>query len=189
MIGKRFFDFVIALVLIPPSFVICSMLAILIVLIDKSNPIFVQCRVGCNGETFRLYKLRTMRKDALQLPSHLSSTNEITRLGAFLRRTKVDELPQVWNVLRGKMSFVGPRPCLPQQIELLEKRESLGVHTLKPGITGLSQLAGLDMSQPEKLALHDAQYLRKWSLRDDIKILYRTVIKRDHTDVIGRTSR
>lgn len=174
--GKRLFDLVLALALALPAFGACLVFAVLIRLVDRSSPLFRQERVGRLGRPFLLYKLRTMRADSPNLPTHESSASHVTPLGRFLRRTKIDELPQLINVLRGDMSFVGPRPCLPGQLDLIHRREELGVSTLRPGITGVSQIVGLDMSQPAALATNDATYLRPWSLRIDLAILSRTFL-------------
>lgn len=174
--GKRLFDLVLALALALPALGACFAFAVLIRLVDRSSPLFRQQRVGRCGRPFLLYKLRTMRADSPNLPTHESSASHVTLLGRFLRRTKIDELPQLINVLRGDMSFVGPRPCLPSQIDLIHRREELGVLTLRPGITGVSQIVGLDMSQPAILATSDATYLRPWSLRTDLAILSRTFL-------------
>lgn len=174
--GKRLFDLVLASALALPALGACLAFAVLIRLVDRSSPLFRQERVGRRGRPFLLYKLRTMRADSPNLPTHESSASHVTPLGRFLRRTKMDELPQLINVLRGDMSFVGPRPCLPSQIDLVHRREELGVSALRPGITGVSQIVGLDMSQPAILATSDAAYLRPWSLRTDLAILSRTFL-------------
>lgn len=138
------------------------------------NPIFSQIRVGQNQILFKLYKFRTMKGQG-NLPSHLESQARITKLGAFLRATKLDELPQLFNVLKGEMSMVGPRPCLPSQHKVIQARASRNLNALKPGITGHSQLSGIDMSQPELLATHDNVLLSEWSSKTYASILIRTV--------------
>ena len=174
--SKRVFDLSLAIVLALPAVLACAVAATLIWLDERANPFFVQTRLGLEGRTFKLVKLRTMRVGTGDLPSHETSRNNITRLGALLRRTKLDELPQLWNVLRGEMSFVGPRPGLPSQHELAESRRRYGVDRLVPGITGVSQIAGLDMSMPKNLAEMDATYAGQWSLIRDLRILARTAI-------------
>ncbi|QYU68611.1 sugar transferase [Leptolyngbya sp. 15MV] len=169
-------DIALALVLAPPALVVCMALGLLIMSVDRSPAIFVQKRIGRNGKSFALYKLRTMRTNSPDLPTHEASASLVTPLGTFLRRKKLDELPQLVNVLRGDMSFVGPRPCLPSQTELLVRREALGVLSLRPGITGVSQLAGLDMSRPTELAELDATYVEGWSLRKDLRIISQTIL-------------
>jgi lipopolysaccharide/colanic/teichoic acid biosynthesis glycosyltransferase len=104
------------------------------------------------------------------------SSTAVTVIGAFLRRSKLDELPQLWNVLRGDMSLVGPRPGLPGQHELVRARESEGVFSARPGITGLAQLRGIDMSTPELLALTDAEMLRRLNLKSYFAYIFQTVL-------------
>ena len=136
----------------------------LIGLLDTGSPIFRQVRVGRGQKPFILVKFRTMRPDTASVASHLADASAITRLGAFLRRTKLDELPQLWNVLKGEMSLVGPRPCLFNQTELLAERHSRGVFEARPGITGLAQVSNIDMSTPKLLAETDAQMLKDLTL-------------------------
>lgn len=133
-------------------------------LFDTGSPIFIQTRVGQHKRPFRLYKFRTMAVETGDIATHLVDRQSVTTLGKFLRRTKLDELPQLLNVLRGEMSFVGPRPCLPVQKELIEEREALGVFRVKPGITGLAQVKGIDMSNPKSLALVDQQMITSLSV-------------------------
>ena len=137
---------------------------------------FVQERVGRFERRFRCVKMRTMRADTLSVPTHQAATDAITPVGRVLRRTKLDELPQLWNVVRGEMSLVGPRPCLPMQTTLIEARRARGVYALRPGITGLAQARGIDMSEPERLAAVDAEYLARRSLPLDLKILLATLV-------------
>lgn len=118
--------------------------------------------------------------------SHLASTQSITQFGGFLRRTKLDELPQLWNVLKGEMSLVGPRPGLFNQTELLAVREMKGVYDVRPGITGLSQIREIDMSTPELLAQTDAEMIKNFCLRDYFKYLLLTVIGRGQGDRVGK---
>ena len=143
---------------------------------DSPGPgIFAQPRVGRNKQVFTCYKLRTMRLDTVSAASHDTPVSAVTPLGRNLRRFKLDELPQLWNVLKGEMSFVGPRPCLPIQTVLVDAREKLGVYTLRPGITGLAQVQGIDMSDPVLLAGIDAEYLRRHSFLGDLRLILRTV--------------
>lgn len=174
--GKRTFDLALALALAVPAMFACGVAALLIWLDDRANPFFVQTRLGRDERPFRLVKLRTMRVGTGDRPSHETMRGSITRTGALLRRTKLDELPQLWNVLRGEMSFVGPRPGLPSQEELADSRRRHGVDRLMPGITGVSQVQGLDMSTPERLAETDATYIRHWTLAGDIRLLIHTAM-------------
>ena len=104
-----------------------------------------------------------MKVDTASLPTHLVLSGSVTTFGHFLRRTKLDELPQLWNVLKGDMSLVGSRPCLPSQADLIQAREKLNVFSARPGITGLAQIRGVDMSKPELLAKTDAEMIEKFS--------------------------
>ncbi|TIP50063.1 MAG: sugar transferase [Mesorhizobium sp.] len=136
--------------------------------------IFSQIRVGRDGALFSCRKLRTMRRDTPSLPTHEAPANSVTVVGKVLRATKIDELPQLWNVLRGEMSLVGPRPCLPTQTELIDRRKRLGVLAAPPGITGLAQIKGIDMSDPRSCAETDAAYVRAASIGLDLRILLGT---------------
>lgn len=188
-LGKRLFDLILVLALALPAIMVCVVASLVIWLDDRSNPIFVQQRLGRNGRPFRLIKLRTMRRNTDDCPSHEVSQSSITRPGALLRQTKLDELPQLWNVLCGEMSFVGPRPGLPSQTTLAEERRRLGVDQLSPGITGISQVQGLDMSSPKRLAEVDAGYLRKWSLARDIRLMLLTATGGGQGDAARRRAR
>ena len=110
-----------------------------------------------------------------QPPDAPGEASAVTSLGELLRRFKIDELPQLWNVLLGDMSLVGPRPCLPSQAELVEARKRLGVFTVRPGITGLAQVSGVDMSDANRLAEIDAQYVRTQSLVGDLRLIWATL--------------
>jgi len=147
----------------------------LIGLFDTGSPLFVQERVGRRKKPFKLVKFRTMSKDTASVASHLASSASITKLGAFLRRTKLDELPQIWNVLMGDMSLVGPRPSLFNQEELITERDALGVYSLRPGVTGLAQIKGIDMSTPELLAKTDAKMISTMSVANYFKYIFLTV--------------
>jgi lipopolysaccharide/colanic/teichoic acid biosynthesis glycosyltransferase len=122
--------------------------------------------------------------DVRQAGTHEMSADTVTPLGRWMRRTKIDELPQVLNLLRGEMSLVGPRPCLSIQRELVELREKLGVLRVRPGITGLAQVQGVDMSNAERLAQLDALYVRTRSVRLDIAIILKTLSGRGSRDYI-----
>ena len=153
-------------------------------LFDTVSPIFRQVRLGRDQRPFVLLKLRTMRVGSASVPSHLSRSSEITRLGAFLRRSKLDELPQLWNVLIGDMSLVGPRPGLPSHLELVEARATRGVFSARPGITGLAQVNGIDMSTPELLAETDAQMLADFGVRSYVKFILFTIMGKGGGDAI-----
>ena len=142
----------------------------------KGSPIFAQVRVGTNGRLFTCYKLRTMYAGTSNLPTHQTQKSAVTPLGVHLRRWKIDELPQLYNVLMGDMSLVGPRPCLPSQVSLIRAREQMGVHRVLPGITGLAQVRGIDMSEPDKLAAVDAEYARTATFLGDMKLVMATIV-------------
>lgn len=142
---------------------------------DTGSPMFRQVRVGRYQRPFTLVKFRTMRPDTASVASHLADASAITPLGAFLRRTKLDELPQLWNVLRGEMSLVGPRPCLFNQVELINEREQRGVFKVRPGITGLAQVNNIDMSTPKLLAETDSDMLKRLTLSAYFKYIIMTV--------------
>jgi O-antigen biosynthesis protein WbqP len=153
-------------------------LLIVIIAIRLQSPgpaIFRQVRVGKDGRPFTCYKLRTMYSGTANLPTHEVQASSVTPLGERLRRFKVDELPQLCNVLIGDMSLVGPRPCLPSQTALVEARRQLGVLEVRPGITGLAQVNGVDMSDANRLAEIDAQYVRTQSLIGDFRLILATL--------------
>ena len=151
------------------------LLLVVIGFLDTGSPIFRQERVGRNKKPFTLVKFRTMRKDTASVASHLASADAITPFGRFLRRTKLDELPQLWNVLKGEMSLVGPRPCLFSQDELIAQRESRGVLFARPGITGLAQVNDIDMSTPALLAETDAKMLKGLTVGAYFKYILLTI--------------
>lgn len=143
---------------------------------SKGPAIFVQDRVGKKGKVFSCYKFRTMQDGTRQAGTHEMSAASLTRVGNILRKTKIDEFPQIVNILKGEMSLIGPRPCLPVQTELVSERLNRGVLNIVPGISGYAQIAGVDMSDPVKLAKIDERYLAMRSLLLDIKIILRTFL-------------
>ena len=175
---KRTLDIVTALsglvVLLP----LCVLLAVIVKATSPGPAIFAQVRVGRDQRPFTCFKFRTMRKDTGDLPTHEAPTSAVTGIGRFLRASKLDELPQLWNVLLGEMTLVGPRPCLPSQTELVTARARRGVYAARPGITGLAQIRGIDMSEPERLAAEDAAYLASRTFFLDLRILIATVLGR-----------
>jgi len=170
----RLLDFIFALLGMVFGFPVLLVLVV-IGLVDTGSPIFRQQRVGRNQKPFTLVKFRTMKKDTASVASHLASANAITPFGHFLRRTKLDELPQLWNVLKGEMSLVGPRPCLFNQEELIDERESRGVLSARPGITGLAQVNDIDMSTPRLLAETDQKMLKNLTVGAYFKYIFMTV--------------
>ena len=155
-------------------------------LFDTGAPLFRQERVGRYQKPFTLVKFRTMRVGTASVASHLADAQAITPMGRFLRRTKLDELPQLWNVLQREMSLVGPRPGLFNQQELLHARQAHGVFEARPGITGLAQVSGIDMSTPELLAQTDARMLQTLSVRAYFSYILQTVLGRGRGDAVGR---
>ena len=145
-------------------------------------PLFYQQRVGYQQRLFTLVKFRSMATNTQSVGTHLVDANAITPMGRFLRRSKLDELPQLFNVLRGDMSLVGPRPCLPNQIELIQQREMRGVFSVKPGITGLAQVNGVDMSSPRKLAIYDRLMIRNLDLGNYLRLIMATATGRGSGD-------
>lgn len=137
--------------------------------------IFSQKRIGLHGQSFTCYKFRTMQEGTRQAGTHEVSQASVTQIGRFLRKTKFDELPQIWNILKNEISLIGPRPGLPMQQELYEVRKKMGVFNVKPGISGLAQINDIDMSDPAKLANWDAKYIALQSLFLDLKIIVRTI--------------
>lgn len=129
-------------------------------MLSGGAPLFYQQRVGREQRPFTLVKFRSMAVNTQSVGTHLVDSNAITPMGKFLRRSKLDELPQLFNVLLGDMSLVGPRPCLPNQLELIRQRALRGVFSAAPGITGVAQINGVDMSSPRKLAIYDSLMIR-----------------------------
>lgn len=176
---KRVFDFIIslfALIILSPLFLLVA----LIILIGDGTPVlFRQKRVGKNNELFTIYKFRTMKRGTENVASgKLKNANaKITRFGRILRATSIDELPQLFNILNGTMSLVGPRPLIPEEAEIRELREKYNVYSIRPGITGWAQVNGRDNISLEQKAMLDKEYVEKQSLGFDIKILIMTVLK------------
>ncbi len=171
----RFFDFTFALLGLIFAFPVL-LASYVLGLFDTGSPLFRQERVGRHQKPFVLVKFRTMKIDTASVASHLASSASITRMGAFLRKTKLDELPQLWNVLKGEMSLVGPRPGLFNQQELTTERAQRGVFDVRPGITGLAQLSDIDMSTPKLLAETDQRMIRELTLAHYFKYILMTVL-------------
>lgn len=179
----RFFDFTFALLGLIFAFPVLLVIYVL-GLFDTGSPLFRQERVGRHQKPFVLVKFRTMNIDTASVASHLASSASITRMGAFLRKTKLDELPQLWNVLKGEMSLVGPRPNLFSQYELIAEREALGVYAVRPGITGLAQVNEIDMSSPKLLAETDACMIKEMSVFRYFSYILQTVTGKGSGDRI-----
>lgn len=185
----RFFDIVLSVLGLALAWPLLLLLAIAGFL-DTGSPLFRQTRVGRDQKAFTLLKFRTMRPGTAQVPTHLADACAVTLLGRWMRRSKLDELPQLWNVFRGEMSLVGPRPCLPSQEALIAAREKLGVFVARPGVTGLAQVRGVDMSTPDFLARTDAAMLASLGPRNYWHYLFLTLRGRgagDRVAVRGRT--
>lgn len=154
---------------------------------DTGSPLFIQERVGKDKKPFKLVKFRTMSLGTASVASHLADNSSITKLGRILRKTKLDELPQLVNVLKGEMSLVGPRPNLYNQHELIESRNSQGVYDVLPGITGLAQLSGIDMSTPELLAETDKEMIDNLTLQNYFSYIIRTALGKGSGDAVKTT--
>lgn len=182
--AKRTTDIILALGLLPVAVLLIGLAAIAIKLDSQGPALFWQVRVGKDQKPFSLLKLRTMHTGAPQAGSHEVGATHVTRVGAWLRHHKIDELPQIWSVLKGDMSFVGPRPGLLTQHQLTAEREQRGVFEVRPGITGLAQLSGVDMSTPRELAIKDAAYIERQSWSYDLRLMAATVLGRGAGDAV-----
>ena len=179
----RIFDLsfsLIGLILLSPILVVLYLIG----LFDSGSPIFAQKRVGKHQKPFQLFKFRSMKLNTQSVATHLINSNAVTKYGAFLRKTKLDELPQLWNVFIGDMSLVGPRPNLFNQAELIIERELRNVYSVRPGITGLAQINKIDMSKPRELAVIDAEMLNKQSLLNYFKYIISTFLGKGFGDRI-----
>ena len=149
---------------------------------DTGSPLLFQRRVGKHQRPFTLVKFRTMSKGTAAVATHQVNADAVTALGAILRKTKLDELPQLFNVLRGEMSLVGPRPCLFNQQELIYQRQQRGVFDVLPGITGLAQINQIDMSDPQRLSRWDQRMIEHFTLKEYFNYLFITVAGRGQGD-------
>lgn len=181
----RLFDIVLSLLGLVFGFPLLLVLAV-IGLFDTGSPIFRQVRVGRNQKPFTLVKFRTMTVDTASVATHLACSASITRFGHFLRKTKLDELPQLWNVLKGEMSLVGPRPGLFNQEELTAERARRGVYAVRPGITGLAQVSEIDMSTPALLAETDQKMIQSLNLAHYFRYIFMTVVGKGSGDRVIR---
>jgi O-antigen biosynthesis protein WbqP len=176
---KRFFDIILSLVAIIVFSWLLIIIAIAIVVEDKGNILFKQKRIGKNKKEFYIYKFRTMKVSTPKdVPTHLLDNPDsyITKIGGFLRKTSLDELPQLFNILKGDMSIVGPRPALWNQFDLIDLRDKNGSNSVRPGLTGWAQVNGRDELPIDVKAGFDGEYIKKMSIVFDIKIILMTVV-------------
>jgi O-antigen biosynthesis protein WbqP len=180
---NRFFAFILIITLSP-----LFILVILLILFEDGFPVFFsQKRIGINLSFFKIYKFRSMKKNTPNVATHLLINPEryLLQIGNFIRKTSLDELPNLINIVKGEMVFVGPRPALYNQDDLMSLRVAKGVDKLKPGITGWAQINGRDEIPTEQKVAFDAQYLARQSLVFDIRILWLTVLKVIHRDGVS----
>lgn len=171
----RLFDFLfsfIGLSILSPILILLFVIG----LIENGSPLFKQYRVGKNQKLFLLIKFRTMQRGTRSVATHLINPSMITPFGYFLRNSKLDELPQLYNVLIGNMSLVGPRPCLSNQEELISERKKKGVFNVRPGITGLAQISGVNMKTPALLAETDLEMIIKMNSYFYFYYIFKTII-------------
>ena len=172
----RIFDFLFSLI----GLIFLSTLIILIFFIglfDNGSPLFIQSRVGYNLKSFSLIKFRTMPMGVRSAGTHLIKDIKLSPFGNFLRRTKLDEIPQLLNVLFGDMSLVGPRPCLFNQKKLISERKKRGVFKVRPGITGLAPINDVDMKTPTLLAKIDQKMIKEMNLYNYFYYIFKTIFK------------
>ncbi|MDB8542319.1 sugar transferase [Turicibacter sanguinis] len=176
---KRIFDLISSFTIIILLSPILLLLVVIIKCTSKGPVLFKQRRMGLNNQEFMIYKFRTMRIDTPNVATHLLKNPEqyITPIGKFMRKTSLDELPQLFNILKGEMSVVGPRPALYNQYDLIEMRTKVNVHTVRPGLTGLAQVSGRDELELEKKVYFDKKYLEKQSFFYDLKLIFLTFFK------------
>jgi O-antigen biosynthesis protein WbqP len=176
---KRFFDLALALVASPLLALPMLLIALAVKLTSKGPVLYWSDRVGRNNKIFRMPKFRSMRTDAPEVATHLFSNSGayLISIGPFLRKTSLDELPQIYSILKGDLSFVGPRPALYNQDDLVALRTEHGVHKLTPGLTGWAQVNGRDELPVPAKVKYDCEYLRKRTLLFDIRILLRTIVQ------------
>ena len=176
---KRLFDLCLALFALLFLLMPILLVAVIVRLTSSGSILYWSDRVGCDNKTFKMPKFRTMRLNTPALATHLLENPEqfLTPIGSFLRKSSLDELPQLWSILKGDMSFVGPRPALFNQNDLIALRKQYGVDKLLPGLTGWAQINGRDeLPIPEKVKL-DVEYIQNQSLFFDLKIIFLTVLK------------
>lgn len=173
---KRLFDFILSFIAIIVFLFPMLLVAIAIKLNSKGPIVFKQQRVGRDGESFQIYKFRSMYTETPNVSTEALGDPSvfITPVGKFIRKTSLDELPQLFNILKGDMSIVGPRPALYNQYELIEKRNKLGINKVRPGLTGYAQIMGRDMISDDEKVSYDKYYIDNQSLLFDFKIIWNT---------------
>lgn len=175
---KRFFDIILSLGAIVVLSPVLLVLAVLIKLDSKGPVLFRQKRIGKNKTHFEILKFRTMYADVPKdVPTHLLAdpASKITKIGRFLRKSSLDELPQIFNILKGEMSIIGPRPALWNQFDLIEERDKYGANDVRPGLTGLAQIMGRDELPIDVKAKYDGDYVKNITLKNDAKIFLKTI--------------
>jgi len=181
----RIFDILfsfVGLIILSPVILVLLVIGVF----DTGSPLFRQVRVGLNQKPFQLLKFRSMHENTYSVATHLVQVSAITKWGSFLRNSKLDELPQLFNVLMGDMSLVGPRPNLYNQNELIEERAKRGVYSIRPGITGLAQINKIDMSTPQLLAETDAKMINHLNLWYYFKYIFLTVFGKGFGDRVRK---
>lgn len=173
---KRIFDIIFSFVVLCCLFPLFLFVAFTIIIFDSGPIIYKQRRIGLNGETFILYKFRSMPTGTGNVPSDKIGEIKINFIGKFIRRTNIDELPQLYNILIGDMSLVGPRPCITSQIELFELRRSNGSLLCRPGLTGLAQINSFNGMSFQQKAHYDGIYSEKISFVNDLMIILKTFL-------------
>jgi O-antigen biosynthesis protein WbqP len=176
---KRFLDFAVSLIWLVLFWWVLAILALCVKLEDGGSVLFKQRRIGINKREFYIYKFRTMRADTPKdVPTHLLQNPDsyITKIGHFLRRSSLDELPQIINIIKGDMSFVGPRPALYNQYDLIKARDEVNANSVYPGLTGWAQVNGRDELPITVKAAFDGEYVKKMSFWFDVKIIFKTVV-------------
>ena len=177
----RFFDIlfsIIGLIFLSPM----MLLMVIIGYFDTGSPFFVQPRMGIGKKTFNLYKFRTMQINTMSVPTHLLNKDHITNYGKIVRKLKFDELPQLFNVIKGEMSLVGPRPNLVNQQELIYERSKFDVYNFLPGITGISQINNISMDNPRLLAESDAKMIKSFNITLYFNCILRTIFGAGYGD-------
>lgn len=175
LLFKRLFDFILALILILPGFLVllCGMVFVKIVS-PESSPIFKQTRVGYKNKLFTMYKLRSMTNERDAEGNLLPDEVRLKTWGKIIRKTNMDELFQIWNILKGEMSFIGPRPILPEEMKVMTEAEQIERQSMRPGITGWEAVHEGESRNRREMAEKDLYYVRNWSLGLDWQIFYMT---------------